>query len=146
VTTGQDSAGPQPGAGIARPAQPQTVILDGPRLRQLRRQRGLSQGELAGQAGLSVVTVARLERQASAPCRAEHAGRHAEFRPGLGLHQRYAEDRGRRSDDYGREDSEYLALGRERGGGLAMRFPGGIQRPGFRRHGGRSAVRASRPP
>ena len=69
MTTGQDSAGPQPAAAIIRPAQPQTFILDGERLRQLRRQRGLSQKELAGQAGLSVATVARLERQASAPCR-----------------------------------------------------------------------------
>ena len=67
MTTGQDSAGPQPVAGITRPAQPQTFILDGPRLRQLRRQRGLSQEELAGQAGVSVTTVARLERQMCAP-------------------------------------------------------------------------------
>ena len=49
VTTGQDTAGPQPDAGITRPAQPQTFILDGHRLRQLRRQRGLSQEELADQ-------------------------------------------------------------------------------------------------
>ena len=51
MTTGQDIAGPQPAAAIIRPAQPQTFILDGERLRQLRRQRGLSQKELAGQAG-----------------------------------------------------------------------------------------------
>jgi Helix-turn-helix domain len=60
VTTGQDSAGPAPVAGMTRPAQPQTFILDGPRLRQLRRQRGLSQEELADQAGVSVTTVAPL--------------------------------------------------------------------------------------
>jgi hypothetical protein len=42
VSTGQDSAGPQPVAGIARPALPQAFILDALRLRQLRRERGLS--------------------------------------------------------------------------------------------------------
>ena len=75
VTAAQDSASPAPVVGMARPAQPQTFILDGPRLRQLRRQRGLSQEELAAQAGLSVATVARLERQASAPCRGRTLGR-----------------------------------------------------------------------
>ena len=75
MTTGQDSAGPQPAAAITRPAQPQTFLLDGPRLRQLRRQRGLSQEELAGQAGVSLTTIARLERQASAPCRGRTLGR-----------------------------------------------------------------------
>ncbi len=69
LTTGQDSAGPQPVAGITRPAQPRTFLLDGQRLRQLRRQRGLSQEELAGQAGVSLTTVARLERQSCASCR-----------------------------------------------------------------------------
>ena len=65
VTTGQDSATARgPSRRITRPAQPQTFILDGQRLRQLRRQRGLSQEELADQAGVSLTTVARLERQA----------------------------------------------------------------------------------
>jgi transcriptional regulator with XRE-family HTH domain len=50
-------------------------MLDGRRLRQLRRQCGLSQEELAAQAGLSVATVARLERQASAPFRGRTLGR-----------------------------------------------------------------------
>ena len=55
----------------ARPrlAQPQTFAVDGQRLQHLRRQRGLSQEGLAAQAGLSLTTVARLERQMSAPCR-----------------------------------------------------------------------------
>jgi transcriptional regulator with XRE-family HTH domain len=75
VTAGQYSAGSQPVAAITRPAQPRTFLLDGQRLRQLRRQRGLSQEELAAQAGLSVATVARLERQASAPCRGRTLGR-----------------------------------------------------------------------
>jgi DNA-binding XRE family transcriptional regulator len=43
--------------------------LDGQRLRDLRRQHGLSQGALAEQAGISLTTVARLERQLSSPCR-----------------------------------------------------------------------------
>ncbi len=46
-----------------------TTALDGPRLRQLRRQRGLSQEQLADQAGLSLTTVTRLERQMPAACR-----------------------------------------------------------------------------
>ena len=75
MTTGQDSVGPRPVTAITRPAQPQTFMLDGQRLRHLRRQCGLSQEELATQAGLSVATVARLERQASAPCRDRTLGR-----------------------------------------------------------------------
>jgi DNA-binding XRE family transcriptional regulator len=78
VTTGQDSAGPQPVGAIARRAQPQTFILDGQRLRQLRRQRGLSQEELADQAGVSLTTVARLERQSCASCRGWTLGRLAQ--------------------------------------------------------------------
>lgn len=46
-----------------------TTALDGPRLRQLRRQHGLSQEQLADQAGLSLTTVTRLERQVRAACR-----------------------------------------------------------------------------
>lgn len=45
------------------------TALDGPRLRQLRRQHGLSQEQLADQAGLSLTTVTRLERQIPAACR-----------------------------------------------------------------------------
>ena len=62
-----------PSQGSARsghPAQRWLAVVDGNRLRQLRRQRGLSQAELAGQAGISLSTVARLERsQPGAPCR-----------------------------------------------------------------------------
>jgi DNA-binding XRE family transcriptional regulator len=54
---------------------PHTFILDGHRLRHLRRQRGLSQEELADQAGISLTTVARLERQLHAPCRGWTLGR-----------------------------------------------------------------------
>ena len=44
-------------------------VLDGRRLRHLRRQSGLSQEKLADLAGVSLTTVARLERQSPAPCR-----------------------------------------------------------------------------
>jgi transcriptional regulator with XRE-family HTH domain len=46
-----------------------TIVLDGTRLRKLRRERGLSQEQLAERAGISLRTVARLERQSRAPCR-----------------------------------------------------------------------------
>ena len=46
-----------------------TTVLDGARLRELRRRRGLTQAELARQAGLSAATVARLEHGTRAPCR-----------------------------------------------------------------------------
>jgi DNA-binding XRE family transcriptional regulator len=67
--------GPNPNGEPTRSAQAQRFILDGQQLRHLRRQCGLSQEELAGQAGLSVTTIARLERQASAPCRGRTLGR-----------------------------------------------------------------------
>jgi DNA-binding XRE family transcriptional regulator len=57
------------GTGHATQAQRWTTILDGQRLRELRRQRGLSQDKLAAQAGVSLTTVARLERQVHPPCR-----------------------------------------------------------------------------
>lgn len=63
------------GTQCAKPAPPHTFILDGPLLQQLRRERGLSQAELADQAGISVTTVARLERQPHAPCRGWTLGR-----------------------------------------------------------------------
>jgi transcriptional regulator with XRE-family HTH domain len=47
-----------------------TIVVDGQRLRHLRRQHGLSQQALADQAGISLTTVARLERQDRSPCRA----------------------------------------------------------------------------
>jgi DNA-binding XRE family transcriptional regulator len=71
MTGGQPAAGPRPGAAT----QPQTFILDGQRLRQLRRQHGLSQEGLADQAAVSLTTVARLERQGCASCRGWTMGR-----------------------------------------------------------------------
>jgi len=52
-----------------------TTVLDGERLRQLRRQRGLSQEELADLARVGLTTVARLERQDRSPCRSWTLGR-----------------------------------------------------------------------
>lgn len=43
--------------------------MDGSRLRQLRHQRGMSQEQLADQAGISLTTVTRLERQLRSACR-----------------------------------------------------------------------------
>ena len=69
ANTTQGQQPPQLSAGSARPTRPWTMVLDGERLRQLRRQHGLSQEKLADQAGLSLTTVARLERQLSPSCR-----------------------------------------------------------------------------
>jgi transcriptional regulator with XRE-family HTH domain len=46
-----------------------TTVLDGTRLRQLRRAHGLSQEQLADRARISLATVGRLERQSQASCR-----------------------------------------------------------------------------
>ncbi|HUY50173.1 MAG TPA: helix-turn-helix transcriptional regulator [Streptosporangiaceae bacterium] len=45
------------------------VVADGRRLRQLRREHRLPQQELAARAGISVVTISRLERQDHVSCR-----------------------------------------------------------------------------
>ena len=59
----------------ARPPQPWTTTLDGRQLRRLRRQRGLSQEQLATHAGISLTTIRRLEHQPTAPCRSRTLGR-----------------------------------------------------------------------
>jgi DNA-binding XRE family transcriptional regulator len=46
-----------------------TTVIDGQLLREMRRQRGLSQERLADLAGVSLTTVARLERRPMQPCR-----------------------------------------------------------------------------
>jgi predicted transcriptional regulator len=46
-----------------------TTAIDGQLLRRMRRQRGLSQERLANLAGVSLTTVARLERPSMQPCR-----------------------------------------------------------------------------
>jgi DNA-binding XRE family transcriptional regulator len=58
-----------PPSAASHPARPQSYVLDGPRLRRLRRQHGLSQERLADRAGISVTTVAKLERQPRPYCR-----------------------------------------------------------------------------
>jgi DNA-binding XRE family transcriptional regulator len=64
-------AGPPASANAERMrcAQRWTTALDGLKLRQLRRQHGLTQEKLADRAGISLTTMARLERQHQAPCR-----------------------------------------------------------------------------
>jgi len=46
-----------------------STVIDGHRLRHLRREHGLTQAELAAKAGVSPATVTRLERQPRAYCR-----------------------------------------------------------------------------
>jgi DNA-binding Xre family transcriptional regulator len=59
---------------VAAPDRPERATrwiaaVDGQRLRQVRRQRGLSIEKLADQAGLSLATVGRLERDPHPRCR-----------------------------------------------------------------------------
>jgi transcriptional regulator with XRE-family HTH domain len=56
-------------SAAAREARSWTFVVDGRRLREARRERGLSQEVLAGRAGISVTTVARLEQRQQASCR-----------------------------------------------------------------------------
>ena len=49
-----------------------TTILDGGRLKELRRQRGLSRGQLATVAGISLTTMRRLDLPACRPLRVPH--------------------------------------------------------------------------
>ena len=53
----------------ARKAGRWFAVVDGARLRQLRRQHGLSPAELAGKAGIGLSTVTRIERQPQRSCR-----------------------------------------------------------------------------
>jgi DNA-binding Xre family transcriptional regulator len=75
VNPAQDTDRARPAAPSTRPLPPFTFVLDGHLLRQLRHQRGLSQAGLADQAGISLATVSRLERQPHAPCRGWTLGR-----------------------------------------------------------------------
>ena len=68
-TPAQDTTTTGPGPASPRPTRLWTTVLDGERLRLLRHQRGLSQEQLAAQAGISLATIGRLERQHQAPCR-----------------------------------------------------------------------------
>jgi len=75
MTADPSASRDQSGDQNSRPLPPHTVILDGHRLRQLRRQRRLSQEALADLAEVSLTTVARLERQQHARCRSWTLGR-----------------------------------------------------------------------
>lgn len=55
--------------GPARPPDRWFTVLDGTRLRQLRRQHGLTRAELASRAGIGLSTVVRLERYPWRSCR-----------------------------------------------------------------------------
>jgi transcriptional regulator with XRE-family HTH domain len=52
-----------------------TAVVDGQRLRELRRQRALSQAELAKLAGVSAHTVSKLEQQPASCCRSRTLAR-----------------------------------------------------------------------
>src|ERR1039457_6978941 len=79
VTVGQNADSAQPGArSICHSARPLVFVLDGQRLRQLRRQHGLSQQNLADQAGISLTNVARLD---ASPARPAAAARSPASRP-----------------------------------------------------------------
>jgi DNA-binding XRE family transcriptional regulator len=54
---------------------PRTTVIDGQRLRELRRECGLSRESLAWKAGLGITTVGRLERQSRPPCRTRTVAR-----------------------------------------------------------------------
>ena len=58
--------------GTLSPAHPSGrwfAVVDGARVRQLRRQHGLSPAQLAGKAGIGLSTVSRIERQSRRSCR-----------------------------------------------------------------------------
>jgi transcriptional regulator with XRE-family HTH domain len=52
-----------------RRARRRTAVILGERIRELRRQRGISQKDLADRAGISPDTLSRLERQPRTSCR-----------------------------------------------------------------------------
>jgi len=66
-----------PPARLKRPLSPQSwsVVIDGQMLRELRRRRGLSQEKLFAESGISLTTIARLERQRWPVCRGRTARR-----------------------------------------------------------------------
>lgn len=62
------SSASRPEFSAARPARSWTAEVDGTRLRRVRREHGLSLERLAWAAGLSINTVARLEREPRSSC------------------------------------------------------------------------------
>ena len=72
VTTMTD---PKAVTACAQRSQRWVTVLDGTQLRQLRRQHGLSQHQLAAEAGISQSTIARLEPCSRATCRSRTLAR-----------------------------------------------------------------------
>lgn len=62
------SAVPRPVFRAERPARPWISVVDGQRLRRVRRERGLSQERLSWAAGVSITTIAKLEREPRSSC------------------------------------------------------------------------------
>jgi DNA-binding XRE family transcriptional regulator len=69
MTASQPTVRVQGSAGSVPAPRSWTTTVDGSRLRQARREDALSRAELAGTAGISVATLARLERQPRTRCR-----------------------------------------------------------------------------
>jgi DNA-binding XRE family transcriptional regulator len=69
MTAGQPTVRGQGDAGNVPAPRSWTTTVDGTRLRQARHEHALSRAELAGTAGISVTTLARLERQPRTRCR-----------------------------------------------------------------------------
>ncbi|MGI8448217.1 MAG: helix-turn-helix domain-containing protein [Streptosporangiaceae bacterium] len=71
---------PRPRTRASRLVSPQewSVVIDGQQLRALRRRRGMSQDRLCSESGVSVDTIARLERARWPVCRGRTAGRLAD--------------------------------------------------------------------
>ena len=67
--------GPSVARTRAQRSQRWVTVLDGTRIRQLRRQHGLSQQQLAVKAGISRSTVARLEPSSRTTCRSRTLAR-----------------------------------------------------------------------
>jgi transcriptional regulator with XRE-family HTH domain len=57
------------------PANRWTTLVDGQHLRNSRNQHGLTRDQLASKTGISVTTIARLERHPRSPCRSRTLAR-----------------------------------------------------------------------
>ena len=68
ITGPRRSAVPRPAFRAERPARPWIAVVDGARLRRVRREHGLSQERLAWAAGVSITTIAKLEREPRSSC------------------------------------------------------------------------------
>jgi DNA-binding XRE family transcriptional regulator len=62
------SSAPRPAFSAERPARPWIAVVDGARLRRVRREHSLSQEQLSWAAGVSITTIAELEREPRSSC------------------------------------------------------------------------------